>query len=85
MADLVVTNTLHLPQPHGQKRLGVIESMNLALLVNAEHHRLVGLVQIKTDDFPHLLHKKRIGGQLLAVRLPHSGEPWTTASGSPSG
>ena len=31
MADLVVSNTLYLPQPHGQQRLGVIESMNLGL------------------------------------------------------
>ena len=101
VADLVVANTLHVPQPHGQQRLGVIESMDLGLLVDGEHHRLVVWVQIKPDDVPHLLDKERVGGQFVAVRLPLSGdasaggaaqrrsaaigEPWTTASGSPSG
>jgi len=37
VADVVMGNTLHEPQPNLQQRLGAIESLDLGLLVDAEH------------------------------------------------
>jgi hypothetical protein len=44
----------------------------LRLLVDAEHHRLVGRVEVQAHDVADLLDKKRIGRELerlLPVRL----------------
>src|SRR4051794_32239032 len=61
-----------------QYRLSPVQSLNLALLVNAQHHGLEWWVKIKPDDVSGLLDKQRVGGQLerfLAMRLQTEGAP----------
>lgn len=69
-------DSLDVPQAHWQQGLGTVQSLDLGLLIDAEHHRLVGWVQVKANDVPHLFDKERIGGQLerlLSVRLQREG------------
>ena len=59
-------------EPKGQQRLGSLQRLGLALLVDAEHHRVVGWVEVESDDIVDLLDEERIGGELevlLAMRL----------------
>jgi hypothetical protein len=46
---------------HRQQRLGAIERLGLALLVDAEHHGALGRSHVEPDDVAHLLDKPRIG------------------------
>jgi len=46
VTDVVMRHPFHIPQAHGQQRLGPIQGLNLRLFVDAEHHRLVGRVQV---------------------------------------
>ena len=79
VADVVMRDALPVAKSHRQQRLGLIPSLDVRLLVDAEHHRLVRWVQVQTDDVPDLLHKERVGGELVALRLPRSG---TTSVGA---
>ena len=68
---LVVAAPLRLARPHGQHRLGAVERLDLALLVDAEHQRGVA----------HLVDELRVARQLEAldpVRLQAEGAPDTT-------
>src|SRR4029077_7764386 len=49
---------------HRQAGLGAIECLDLALLVHAQHQRLLRRVQIQPDDVRQLLGKQRIVGEL---------------------
>jgi len=49
---------------HRQARLASVESLNLALFIDAEHQRLVGRVQVKADDVDELFNKLRIATHL---------------------
>jgi hypothetical protein len=69
VADVVVGDALHVAQAHGQQRLRPVQGLDLRFLVDAEHHRLVGRVQVETDDVADLLDKERIRRQ-LEVLLP---------------
>ena len=73
MADVVVGDSFDVAQAHRQQRLGAIEGLDLRFLVNAEHHCLIGRVEVEPDDVSDLLDKKRIVGELVAVRLLRSG------------
>lgn len=66
VADVVMGDVLHVAQAHRQQRLGAVQCLDLRLLVNAEHHRLVGRVQLQAHDACDLLDKERIGGDLVA-------------------
>ena len=44
----------------GQARLGAIERLDLALLVDAQHQRPVRRVQVEPDDIGHLLLELRV-------------------------
>jgi hypothetical protein len=58
---------LHLAGAHGQERLGPVESLDLALLIDTEHHRLLGGMQVEADDVGDLLLQLRIGAVLEAA------------------
>ena len=61
-----------------QRRLGPFQRLDPALLVHAQHQRLVGRVQVQPHDVAHLLHEVRVGGELEAarqVRLQAEGPP----------
>jgi hypothetical protein len=47
---------------HGQAGMGAVERLDLALLIDAEHQRLVGRIELEPD---HVLH---LGGEVLIAR-----------------
>ncbi len=69
VAGVVMRHPLHVAQPHGQQRLGAIQGLDLSLLIDAEHHRLIGRVQVQADDVADLFDEERILRQ-LEVPLP---------------
>src|SRR5512139_873243 len=72
VADVVVRNPFDVSEPHRQHRLGPVQCLDLALLINRQHKGSVRRVQVQPHDITHLLHKERIGGQFegfRAVRL----------------
>jgi hypothetical protein len=60
--------SLRQARSQGQDGLGPIEGLDLALLVDTEHHRLVGRVHVKPDDIDDLLRELRIVGELERAR-----------------
>ena len=80
VALVIVAAPLRLARPHGQHRLGAVERLDLALLVDAEHQRAVRRVEIEADDVAHLVDELRVARQLEAldpVRLQAEGAPDT--------
>jgi hypothetical protein len=61
--------SLHLPRTHGQKRLCAIERLDLALLVETQHDRSFGRIEVKPDDITHLFDKQRVGREREPDRL----------------
>ena len=63
---------------HRQSRLGAVERLDLALLIDRQHQRLVRRVEVEADDVLHLVDEVRIPRQLEGldqvrlqpVRLP---------------
>jgi hypothetical protein len=51
-------------QHERQDRGAAVEGLDLGLLIDAEHDRGVGRVQIQPNDVSHLVDELRIGGQL---------------------
>ena len=49
---------------HRQARLGAVERLDLALLVDAQHQRLLGRVEVQPDDVGQLLGEARVVGEL---------------------
>ncbi len=60
VADVVVGHTFHVSQVHGQYRQDPVEGLDLRLLVDAEHHRLIRWVLVEADDVADLLNKEGI-------------------------
>jgi len=50
-----------LPGTHRQQRLGAVERLNLAFLIDTDDQRLLGWIQIKPYDIAYFLDKLRIG------------------------
>jgi hypothetical protein len=72
VAAVVVGASLRLAQAHRQQRLTAVEGLDLRLLVDTQHQRVLGRVQVQPDDVAHLLHEQRIVGEAegcAAVRL----------------
>ena len=70
--DVVVGHPLDIAQPHRQNRLRPVQSLDLALFVDAEDHGVFRGIQIQADNVPDLFDEKGIGRDLevaLAVRL----------------
>ena len=78
VAPVVVRAALHLAGAQGQERLGAVERLDLALLVDAQNQRAVRRIEIQPDDVPHLLDEHRIAGELKGLdpmRLQREGLP----------
>ena len=63
----------------GQARLGAIECLDLALLINRQHDGVVRRIDIEADDVAQLGDKLRIVGQLELtdpMRLQAMGTPY---------
>ena len=50
VAHIIVGAPLHLARTHRQKRLGTIERLDLALLVNAKDDRALRRIEVEPDD-----------------------------------
>lgn len=57
-------HTLDVAEAHGQDRLSTIQRLNLALLIHAEHQRVIGRIEIQSGNVSHLFDEERIIGEL---------------------
>ena len=62
MANAVVDRSFHVAQTHRQDSLSAIEGLNLRLLIDREHNRLIRKVQIKLHHIKYLFNKEGIAG-----------------------
>jgi hypothetical protein len=65
--DVIVGDTLNIAEPKREHRLRTFQSLNLALLIDAQHHGLIGRIEVQADDVPDLVDEHRIGGKLKAL------------------
>ena len=70
MPDVVVGAFLSLPGLHRQRLLGPVQGLDLGLLVDAEHDRVLRRVQIQPDHVGDLGDQLRVGGELERLRPP---------------
>src|SRR5260221_7314158 len=68
IAFVVVRHRLSSALLHRQARLRATERLNLAFLVDAEHNRLVGRVEVEPDDVDHFFSEFWIVGELERAR-----------------
>ena len=61
---VVVGPAFHLARLHRQQRLRAVERLDLRLLIDAEHGRMRGRIQIEADDIADFLDEQRIVRQL---------------------
>ncbi len=77
--NVVVGVAFAVAQVHRKRRLGAVERLDLGLLVHAEHHRVVGRVEIEPCNIQDFLEEKGVAGQLERLRQvrldPEQGEP----------
>ena len=69
---IVVRATLGRARPHGQEWLRAIQGLHLALLIDAQDHRVLRRAHVQPGDVAHLLDEVRIPRELerlAAVRL----------------
>lgn len=66
VAFVVVGDALGVAKAHGQHGPGALQRLALALLVNADHQRVVGRAQVQAHDITQLLDEGRVVGQLEA-------------------
>src|SRR6266700_8291890 len=68
-----------------QAGLSTVQSLNLALLVGAQHQRVLWRIEVQTDDLFQFLRERRIVADLEsfhAMRFQSVGAPDASASGS---
>jgi len=79
MALVVMCHGSSAPLLHRQPRLGAVEGLNLALLIDRQDNGMVGRIDVEADDLVQFSGKLRIVGQLeLAdpVRLEAMSTPY---------
>jgi len=64
VADQVVGHAFHVSQSLGHQRLSSFKGLDLHLLDDAQHHRLVGRVKVQADDLPDFHHEKQVSRKL---------------------
>ena len=78
VADVVMGVALGMTGRHRKKGLRAIESLDLRLLVHAEHHGPLGRIQVEPDDVAYLFDEERVVGELEgagSMRLECEGVP----------
>ncbi len=63
VALVVVGHRGAAPLLHRQPRLGAVEGLDLALLVDAEDHGMIGRIDIEADDFLELVDEFGVVGE----------------------
>lgn len=87
MTGVVVAARRRLAGPYRQHRLASVERLDLRLLVDVQHERLIGRRDVETDDVAHLRHEVGVSRQLerlKAVRLNSEGAPDALSLGDPA-
>jgi len=69
VAEVVVRLPRRHPRQQRQHRRRTVERLDLRLLVDAEHRRRLGRVEVERDDVSDLVDELRIGGELERLRL----------------
>jgi hypothetical protein len=67
---VVVGHRARSSRDHGQRRLGAVEGLTLGLLVETEHRRPLGGVQVEAHDVDELGLEVRVGRHLEAADEP---------------
>jgi hypothetical protein len=80
--DVVVGAFLGGVERDRQQRLGPVQGLDLGLLVEAEHDRPAGRIQVQPDDVGDLLRERRVLAELERA-LPVRFEPCSRATASP--
>lgn len=78
VSPIVVRSPFGLAGLHGQQGRSAVEGLNLGLLVDAQHHGMVGRVDVEADDVADLLDQQRVGRQLEGLA-----PVWTQPEGPP--
>ena len=68
VADVVVRDPFDVAQSHRQQRLRALEGLDLTLLVDTQHERIIRRIQIQPDHIAKLFDKERIGRELEGPR-----------------
>jgi hypothetical protein len=76
---VVVGAFLGQPEVDRQQRLGAVHRMDLGLLVDRQHDRAAGRVQIQADDVGDLRRERRVPRQVERA-LPYGCKPWSRHS-----
>jgi len=63
---VIMGHALDIAEAQRQQRLGALQRLHLALLINAQHQGIVRRIQVQPDYIAHLLDEEGIGGQLEA-------------------
>lgn len=63
VANVIVDDSLDVTEAHGQHRLRPVQSLNLALFIDAQHQSMIGRIQIQTRDIAHFFDEERIVGK----------------------
>ena len=58
---VVVGDAVDVAEPHRQNRLGALERLDLAFLIDAQDDRMIWRVEVKPHDVPDLLDEQRVG------------------------
>ncbi len=61
VATVVVGNPLDITETERQQGLGALQRLDLRLLVDTQHHGMVGRIQIQPDGIADFLHEERVG------------------------
>src|SRR5207237_7253013 len=67
VALVVMGDAFDVAEPHGKHGLGAFEGLDLALLIDAKHHGLIGWIEIKPDHVAQLLDEEGIGRKFEAA------------------
>ena len=70
VADVVVGVPLGAVRLHRQHRLGAVQRLDLAFLIDAQHDRVLGWVQIQADDVVDLGDQFGVGGEFERLGPP---------------
>ena len=78
VSGVVVCVAFYLPRFHRQKRLGPVQRLHLALLVDAQDNRVLWWIHVKAHDIADFLDKQRIFRELEGL-----GAMWLKPEGTP--
>jgi len=67
MSFVITGSAFDLTRAHGQQWLCAVECLNLRLLIDTQHQRPVGWVEVESGDVTDLLDKERILRQLAGL------------------